>query len=284
MAGAGLIVIKRRIKSVTNTKKITKAMGLVASSKLRKVREKSSINNEYYNYLEEIKNMIVKSMDDNSNFFIKGNGKSKKLYVIFTSDSGLCGGYNVGIIGKALEEIKKDKEESLIMVLGQKGREYLNRFNYTTEAEYVELSDIPNANEAKTISEHIGNLFKCEKVGEVYLVYTKFVSSMKQDTVVEKFLPLDLDDKNQNDDDFIFEPEKEEILEDMISMYLKSKILNCLMSAKTSEHSARMTAMDGASRNADDILEKLNIKYNRVRQSVITQEISEIVGGAEAQK
>lgn len=284
MAGAGLIAIKRRIKSVTNTKKITKAMGLIATSKLRKVKVIMEFNDRYNTQLEDIEKDILSLIDGDSCKFITGNSSNKKLYVVFTSDSGFCGGYNGNIVNTALETIKKDRENNLIMILGQKGREYLRRFKYETTAEYVELSDVSNMKEARVIADDVIRLFENEEVGEVYLVYTKFMSSVKQNPVVEKLLPLEKPEIKGAEDRFIYEPQPQNMVEDVVNMYIRSKILNSLMTAKLSEHSSRMTAMDGASKNADDILEKLNLKYNRIRQTFITQEITEIVGGTEAQK
>lgn len=284
MAGAGLIAIKRRIKSVTNTKKITKAMGLIATSKLRKVKAIMEFNDRYNTQLDDIEKTIIPLIDGIPYKLIDGNSSKKKLYVIFTSDSGFCGGYNGTIVNAALEAVKGDRENNLIMILGQKGREYLKRFKYETTAEYVELSDVPNMKEARAIADDAIRLFDNEEVGEVYLVYTKFMSSVKQSPVVERLLPLERLENENSKESFIYEPHPKEMIDDVVKMYIRSKLLNSLMTAKLSEHSARMTAMDGASKNADDILEKLNLKYNRIRQTFITQEITEIVGGTEAQK
>lgn len=284
MAGAGLIAIKRRIKSVTNTKKITKAMGLIATSKLRKVKAIMEFNDRYNTQVEDIEKAIIPLIGGMSYKFIDGNSSKKKLYVVFTSDSGFCGGYNGTIVNAALEAVKGDRENNLIMILGQKGREYLKRFRYETTAEYVELSDVPNMKEARAIANDAIRLFENDEVGEVYLVYTKFISSVKQSPVVERLLPLERFEDEDSKENFIYEPQPKEMIDDVVNMYISSKLLNSLMTAKLSEHSARMTAMDGASKNADDILEKLNLKYNRIRQTFITQEITEIVGGTEAQK
>lgn len=284
MAGAGLIAIKRRIKSVTNTKKITKAMGLVATSKLRKVKAIMEFNSRYNNELEYIEKNIISLTDISSCKFIDGNSSKKKLYVVFTSDSGFCGGYNGTIVNSALGAIKGDRENNLIMILGQKGREYLRRFKYETTAEYVGLSDVPNMEEARVIADDVIRLFENGEVGEVYLVYTKFLSSVKQDPVVERLLPLEKPENENSEGNFIYEPQPNDMIQDIINIYIRGKLLNSLMTAKISEHNSRMTAMDGASKNADDILNTLNLKYNRIRQTFITQEITEIVGGTEAQK
>jgi F-type H+-transporting ATPase subunit gamma len=284
MSGAGLIEIKRRIKSVTNTRKITKAMGLVATSKLRKARIELEVNNKYYNSLNTITSEVLSTLEGfDDSVFIKGNSSNKKLFIIFTSDSGLCGGFNGNIASYLNNNFGDDKLNNVIMVVGQKGISYVKKYGFETVAEYVDIGDIPTSKDAKIISEHAIRLFKTGEVGEVNVIYTKFVSPVKQEVLLEKLLPVHVDNiKNQYD--YIVEPGINEVFNNHLSVYLKGKVLNTMINSKASEQSSRMQAMDGATKNANDLLDKLNTKYNRIRQSAITQEISEIVGGAEAQK
>lgn len=284
MSGAGLIEIKRRIKSVTNTRKITKAMGLVATSKLRKARIELEVNNKYYNSLNTITAEVLSALEGfNDSIFIKGNNSNKKLFIIFTSDSGLCGGFNGNIVAYLNNNFGEDKLNNIVMVVGQKGISYVKKYGFETVAEYVDIGDVPTSKDAKIISEHAIRLFKNGEVGEVNVIYTKFFSPVKQEVVLEKLLPFHIDNiKNQYD--YIVEPSINEVFNQHLSVYLKGKVLNTMINSKASEQSSRMQAMDGATKNANDLLDKLNTKYNRIRQSAITQEISEIVGGAEAQK
>ncbi|MCY6485627.1 ATP synthase F1 subunit gamma [Clostridium aestuarii] len=287
MAGAGLIAIKRRIKSINNTKKITKAIGLVATSKLKKVRKILETNNIYYDSFKEIIDIMLTDNDIRDNIYINGNNNNKQIYIAITSDSGLCGGFNINIINKTIDNISDNKENSLLIVVGQKGRGYFKRLNYETIAEYVEILDIPTLKEAKIIVDKILELYKKSEIGEVYIVYTEFISAVKQEVKVKKILPfekanLGLDKSKAT---YIeYEPKKEKFLLYICEQYLKQTVLNIMLNSKTSEQRARKEAMDGAAKNANDLLDKLNLQYNRIRQSVITQEISEIVGGAEAQK
>ncbi|QGU94141.1 F0F1 ATP synthase subunit gamma [Clostridium bovifaecis] len=289
MAGAGLIAIKRRIKSINNTKKITKAIGLVATSKLRKARESLSLNNDYYNSFREVMNTVLSDSEVDKNIYFTRNDSNKKLYIALTSDTGLCGGFNGNVVSKTLEYVLKDKENSLLIIVGQKGRVYFRRFNIESVAEYVEIPDLPTIKEAKTILDKALELYSRGEVGEVNVIYTEFVSAVKQEAKLKKLLPIDKDSigvSHENDENALieFEPEKGKILGNISELYLKQTILNLMLNSKTSEQSSRMTAMDGATKNANDLLDKLNLKYNRIRQSTITQEISEIVGGAEAQR
>lgn len=283
MAGAGLIAIKGRIKSVTNTKKITKAMGLVATAKLRKSRERLVINEDYYTSINEVMGDLLENYEGH-NIFTHGNKCKNRLFIVVTSESGLCGSFNGSVVSKAIEDINKNRSLSQILVIGQKGKAYFNKLKYETVAEYVEVPDIPTTKEAAEISRITLELFEKGEVGEVYIVFAKFFSAVKFVTTVEKLLPLDLKCDYQYKDYVAFEPNIGDMIEGIIRQYIKSKVFNCMLNSKASEHSSRMNAMDGATKNANDLLEKLNLQYNRIRQSSITQEISEIVGGAEAQR
>ncbi|MCH3965287.1 MAG: F0F1 ATP synthase subunit gamma [Clostridium sp.] len=281
MAGAGLVAIKRRIKSITSTQKITNAMSLIATANLRKVRKKLEINNTYSKLFSDIVQKIA-SEDWDGSIYTNGNKSNKKLYICLNSDTGLCGGFNNNVVSGLDAEISKDRENCVLIAVGQKGRMYFKKLHYVTEAEYVDISDVPTVREASTIVYKVFDLYKSGKVGEINIAYTKFISTIKQEVIVEKLLPIKADRENQN---FVkVEPGVAEIIEDTVFLHLKQKVLNCMMNSKASEQASRMTAMDGSTKNANDLLESLNLKYNRERQTAITQEITEIVGGAEALK
>lgn len=285
MAGAGLVTIKRRIKSISSTQKITKAMALIATSKIRKVRNKLEINQKYHDAFTKIVNDIVKGVEENS-IYIEGNKSEKKLYIALNSDSGLCGGFNANVVNKTAEIMSDDKENSLLMSVGQKGRLYFNRLQFKTTAEYVDIPDLPTLKEAEAITYKAMDMYRNSEVGEVYIVYTKFFSTVKQEVIVEKILPLESKDSedSQTGKRFVkFEPSVDEMLNDMVVMQLKQQILNYMLHAKASEQASRMSAMNGATKNANELLDKLKLRYNRERQGAITQEITEIIGGSEVQ-
>ncbi|MCM8711648.1 ATP synthase F1 subunit gamma [Clostridium sp. SYSU_GA19001] len=285
MAGTGLVAIKRRIKSVTNTKKITKAMGLVATSKLRKTKEELDICNLYDESFSKILNDVLKD-NSISSIYLDGNGSKKKLYIVVTSDTGLCGSFNLNILNRATQEISKDMKNSIIIVIGEKGVSFFNRFNYNLIQKYINIADVPSLGDANEVSTYGLKLYDDSEVGEINVIYTKFFSQTKQEVVVEKLLPFDKVSLNAaaNGDNILFEPYTNTFLRDVIPLYMREKMLNFLIHSKTSEQSIRMSAMDGATKNANQLLDKLKLQYNRMRQGAITQEISEIVGGAEAQK
>ena len=270
MAGAGLLEIKRRIKSIKNTRKITKAMGLVATSKLRKARQKLTENNQYFSSLDEIARELIGSLNSNNNPLLKPNDNPKKLIILLASDSGLCGGFNGNTAAFVRDNYENNLENIEAVVVGKKGIHYVKKNKISTLAEYVDLGDTPNVGDASTI------------VNKAVKEFTQGKYSSKR-FVAEKLLPLDLTGE-KGKVSFLIEPDEDEIIDSLVSSYLKGKFMNAMFNSKASEQSARMQAMDGATKNADDLLNSLDAKYNRIRQSIITQEISEIVGGAEAQK
>lgn len=282
MAGAGLIAIKRRIKSISSTKKITNAMGLIATANLRKSRQNLEANKAYYNAFNDVINKIVNSCEEKT-VYVNGNGSDKKLYVAMTSDSGLCGGFNGAVVSAANEVMSKDRDKSLLITVGEKGRAYFKRLKYETTAEYVDIPNEPGLGEAKQIADHALSLYENGEVGEVYIVYTNFVTTVSQKVEVKKVLPLEVK-KSESLSIAEFEPNAEIMLKRAIKLHLEQLTFNLLLNSKASEQATRMSAMDSATKNANDLLDNLNLQYNRIRQSAITQEITEIVSGAEALK
>ena len=281
MGAAGLIEIKRRMKSVESTRKITKAMGLVATSKLRKARKELIANEQYNNLCKEVISEVVSSMPEDFDSIYYKSFDGDKLYIVLTSDTGLCAGYN-NTVAIYLNNLVQKSGGAKVVVVGSKGISYLSRYKICTYAEYVDLPDMPATKDINRIHNDAIYLYEKGDVSEVNIVYTEFISPVKQEVKSVKILPIEK--KASREGQYIIEPNEEAVFKNAIDMYLKSQLKTCMLSAKASEHSARMTAMDGATENANDILQSLNIKFNRIRQGIITQEISEIVGGAEAQK
>ena len=281
MGAAGLIEIKRRLKSVRSTMKITKAMGLVATSKLRKSRKELSDINEYAEIAMQNLKSVAGIVDENLDIpYFSKNDSEKILYIIITSDSGLCGGYNNNVVSY-FNSLVEDKNNVEIINVGSRGSSYLSRLSYSTIAEYVDIPDVPTIKEVKTVYEKALNLFITGEVSEVRVVYTEFESPIKQVPKYEVLLPVEKE--GEQDTLFDVEPNIEEVITNLLDIYLKGKLRKIMLSAKCSEQSARMSAMDTAAGNAKDIIDNLNLKYNRIRQAAITQEISDIVGGANAQ-
>ncbi|EKQ50828.1 MULTISPECIES: ATP synthase F1 subunit gamma [unclassified Clostridium] len=282
MCAAGLLDIKKRIKSVENTRKITNAMGLVATSKLRKTKKELSVNSVFIDSIEPIvRNLATTASRDGGNVYFNGNESENKLYVVITSDSGLCGGFNSNVVSFLEATIGEKRKNAKIILIGSKGVGYIKRAKLESIAEYVGSSDLPTVNDAKVIFDNALEMYLNGEVSEVNIVYSNFVSTVRQEPRSVKILPIEKTEGKTNLS--IVEPNLETVLEDALNVYLKGKIRGILLSSKCSEQSSRMQAMDGATKNANDLLSNLKLKFNRIRQGVITQEISEIVGGATAQ-
>lgn len=283
MGAAGLVEIKRRLKSVQSTKKITNAMGLVATSKLRKCRKELRGNDEYVKVAEDTIKSICSNIDEDYSIpYFDGNRSEKKLYIVITSDSGLCAGYNNNVISYLTNLVKDNKENSVVIAVGNKGTSAIKRLGLQTIAEFVDIPDVPTITEVRTIYETALETFLKEEVSEVNVVYTHFISPIKQEVKVEKLLPISSVDKEETQQ--LIEPDLESVLTDSLDIYAKGTLRNLMLSSKCSEQSSRKSAMDSATSTANDIIDDLNLKYNRIRQAAITNEISEIVSGAETQK
>lgn len=285
MGAAGLIEIKRRMKSVESTRKITKAMNIVATSKLRKVRNELNKNEDYYNLSKEILKKVVALLpEEYESPFLNNLSKDltdSKLYIVISSDTGFCGGFNSNIINTLNDSIE-DKDSAKFIVAGLRGIQYMKKFGLTTIREYIEIPDIPTTKEVRAIYDDALFMYKNKEVSEVNIVYTEYRSAISQEIIIERIFPVDIE--KEDPEEIIFEPDLEKVLSSSLDSYLKSKIRRAMLHSKASEQNARMKTMDSSTDNANDILKALTTNYNRIRQGMITQEISEIVGGAEALK
>ncbi len=281
--------IKRRINSVQNTQKITRAMKMVAAAKLRNAQERAENARPFFNKTVEVLSDIFHlSREAREHSLLTERDGEQHLLIMVTGDRGLCGAYNNKIIDQT-EQLLKSEQESSLFVLGRKGRDYFQRRNYDIVSEYIQLADYPDYTFVDQIAEEILTLFKDHTFAKVSLIYTHFKSAISQEVNVMQLLPLkpqkDLDlAEEENPVDYIYEPSPVEVLDHLLPQYLKNVIYSALLESKASEFGSRMTAMDSATENANEIIDDLSLKYNRARQASITTEITEIVGGAEALK
>lgn len=287
---ASLQDIKGRIRSIDSTKKITSAMNLVATSKLNKSKEAALESRPFFNKIIATMQSIAKNANGKDSPFLKSNGSDVKAFITLSSDRGLCAGYNANICKLTMKHIE-DKEKSHIVVVGKKGVDQFKARGYTVNKKILDISEAPTYEAAKEIAQDIISKFRKGEVGEVYLAYTNFKSSIQHEPTLVRLLPLDIESiQNENSEEepssdlLIYEPSAEAVLEYIIPRYVADVVYGAMVEASASEQGARMTAMDSATENAEDIMEKLNIQYNRARQAAITQELSEIVGGAQALK
>lgn len=281
--------IKRRIKSVQNTKQITKAMKMVAAAKLRRAQERAEASRPYSEKLKEVITSIAQGVDDVENPLLQVRPVKKTGYLVITSDRGLAGGYNANIlrlVTKAIKERHKSQDEYVIFVIGRKGRDFFKKRQYPMIGEIIGLSDTPNFADIKNIANSAVSMYSQGIYDELYLVYNEFINAIQQVPTEKRLLPLI--DIGQGDNQpkiatqIDFEPSAEEVLNDILPKYAETLIFSALLNAKASEQGARMTAMGNATDNAEDMIQSLTLTFNRARQATITQEISEIVGGANA--
>lgn len=288
MAGAGVREYKRRIKSVQNTQQITKAMKMVAAAKLRRSQEKAEASRPYTETLQEtMASLAALATEVEHPLLVVREDVKKVAYVVITADRGLCGAYNTNIIRTANETMKNDQRdvESSIIAVGRKARDFYRK-RQGTAAEFVNLGDNISYTQAKEIADYIMFAYEQEEYDEVYLIYAKFINALRQEPTVTKLLPVDTPEQKETTEEkvieFIYEPSASEILAGLIPRYVGSQVYHAMLEGKASEQGATMTAMGNATENASEIIEQLNLEMNKVRQSAITDEILDIVGGAEA--
>lgn len=280
--------IKNRIKSINSTKQITKAMQLVSAAKVRKAREKVETTRPFFQKMIETMSSIVQySQGVSHRYFEKREGK-KAAYIVITGNRGLCGGYNSNLLKYAKSKIDEN-DNVLIIPVGMKAKDFFQRTTAKTELQFAHIDENPSYDEAKAIGKYILEQFERLEIDEVYVVYTQFKSMVSQVPTALPILPLDPETlKSTNEEDtsevLEFEPSPEAVLDYVIPKYIISMIYGALLEASASEQAARMTAMDNATENAEEMIDTLTLNYNRARQAIITQEIAEIVGGAAAQQ
>ncbi|HET6785018.1 MAG TPA: ATP synthase F1 subunit gamma [Erysipelotrichaceae bacterium] len=280
------VALKRRIRSVRATKKITNAMELIATSKLQKQKQKMELNRVYANTLFHTFNRVLGSANIQEIPYLTER-EGKTLTLVFVSDMGLCGGYNSNILSKIKETISNDNP---LFVVGSKGRYWLNKNNYTLFGE-LETGDNLTYGHIAKVATKIMDAYLSGEITKLQVLYTKFVNTMTfQPTlmtllpITEEVMPTTVDVKVEDvlQQDIIFEPDAVTLINQLVPMFIQSLLYSLWLESKTSEHAARRMAMDNATDNAEELIEDLVLKYNQSRQSAITQEITEIVAGAEA--
>lgn len=284
---ASLQEVKGRMKSIDSTKQITNAMNLVATAKLTKSRANVAKTRPFFNTVQETIHSIISHTKGISHPFIKSNKVDNATYIVIASDMGLCAGYNANVCKLALENIVK-KDQVDIISIGKKARDFFKAHEIEILEEIVGISENPTYIHADGIARKILEQYKSGQTGEVYLVYTVFESVVVQEPKIVQLLPLKPEDfklEAKGEQTIMsYDPSPQAVLDYVIPKYITSVIYGALVESAASEQGARMTAMSAATENAEEMLDDLNIEYNRARQAAITQELSEIVGGAEALK
>lgn len=287
MASANMKDIKRRIKSVESTKQITKAMQLVASSKLRKAKEKADKARPFFDTLyDTMCEITARNNDFSSRFTAKRNVKTALLIVI-AGDRGLAGGFNSNILKLALsraEDLKGQGIEVEILPIGKKSAEFFEKRDFKVTEQYIGIGEQIDIYGAMSITDSIVHKYLHREFDKVELLYTTFVSALSQEPKNVEILPFKITGKNGVADQMtVYEPSPEAVFDYIVPRYISGLLFAAVVDSFASEQAARRTAMESASDNADEMIDNLSLIYNRARQAAITQEISEIVGGAKAQ-
>lgn len=279
--------IKHSIRSISETEQITRAMHLISTSKMRKAIMRYESNRIYFNRVQSSIKDILYHTHDISHPYIHENEGKRAAYVVIAADKGLCGGYNHNVLNLAYEFMQKS-DERYILTIGQEARAFFDRRKYMVDVEFLHVSQNPTLNNARNITRDIIELYEGGIMDEVYIVYTRFLSVLRQEPKVLKLLPLSasnlmgVETGTNYTAELDYHPSPKEVFDILVPQYIIGLVYGCLVQSYASEQCARMTAMESATNNAEEMIERLTKDYNRARQQAITKEISEIMGALEA--
>lgn len=287
--------IRRKIASVKNTQKITKAMKMVAAAKFKRAQDRVQAARPYARHLARVlSSLAARSEPQDHPLFLRRDLKSVELLVI-TSDRGLCGAYNANILRRAIEVIREHEAQGVrirLSLVGRKGREFLQRRGYPLQQAWTSILDRLTYPQAAEIAREFTGRFLTGESDAVELIYTDFRSALQQRVATSRLIPINRGfganapegEESAEGKDTLFEPSKEEVLARLLPHHVEVQVFRALLESAASELGARMTAMDSATRNAGELISRLTLTYNKTRQAAITKELMDIVGGAEALK
>lgn len=287
MSGGNLRDVRRRVRSVQNIQQITRAMKFVAASKLRRAQDRMFSARPYANrMLEVLKSLAARAKPELHPLLVQHEG-DKVMLVVVTSDRGLCGAFSSNIIKAATRYIREENinETISLTLVGRKGADWFRHRPWPVRHEYVNIMSRVDLKYAQEISRSIIDYYLAGELDAIYLVYNEFKSVVQQKVVIERLLPiqrLDFDDQEEVLLDHIYEQPPSVLFDHLLERHVETQVFRAMLESEAAEHGSRMTAMDAATRNAKDMIESLTLRMNRMRQTSITTEIIEIIGGAEA--
>jgi len=281
--------IRGKIKSVENTKKITKAMEMVAASKMRKAQERMRAARPYSDKIRNVAANLGKANPEYTHKFMEVNNAKAAGFIVVTTDKGLCGGMNTNVLRAVTHKLRDLQAEGYTaksVAIGNKGLGFLNRIGAQVVSHVTQLGDTPHLDKLIGPIKVLLDAYANGEVNAVYLCYTRFINTMKQESLVERLLPLAADtlkaDEGQHAWDYIYEPDAQSVIDDLLLRYVEAQVYQAVAENMASEQSARMVAMKAATDNAGSVIGELKLVYNKTRQAAITKELSEIVAGAAA--
>ncbi|WP_447969911.1 ATP synthase F1 subunit gamma [Nitrospira sp. M1] len=285
--------LRRKIASVKNTQKITKAMKMVAAAKLKRAQERILTARPYAHQLREVMSNLSQRVNRSAHPLLsRRDGHALELLVV-TSDRGLCGAFNTNILrraGEFLEEQRRLGKQVSVSLIGRKSIDFFKRRDWPIRQEWPGVFDRLSFEHALDIGQNVVSEYHAGTFDHLYVVYNEFKSAMQQEVIVEKFLPIESLHEDREEDapatvgGYLYEPDEGELLETLLPKHFEIQMYRALLESAAAEQAARMTAMDGATRNAGELIKKVTLFYNKTRQAAITKELMDIVGGAEAIK
>lgn len=281
----GMRDIKRQIRSKQNMMQITRAMEMVAAAKLKRAQDMAVRSRPYAEKIKEVIGSIASASNDVGHPMLTVRPVKRTAYLIFTSDRGLAGGFNANVcrrLASHIDETHATEQDYAIFIIGRQGRDFFRKRNYRVLDEVTGMPDSPRFSDVKQMANAVVQGFVNEEFDELYLVYNEFINAVTQRPVLKKLLPLAEEEFEETTTEYEYEPSAREVLDVLLPRYAETLIYSALLESKASEFGARMTAMGNATKNAKKMIDELTLSYNRARQAAITQEISEIVAGANA--
>ncbi|MEY3285695.1 MAG: hypothetical protein RL500_425 [Pseudomonadota bacterium] len=285
--------IRGKIKSVENTKKITKAMEMVAASKMRKAQDRMRAARPYSDKIRNITANLSKANPEYQSAYMRSTGTAKAVgFIVVTTDKGLCGGLNTNVLRAVTQKMRDAQtagKQVMAVAIGNKGLGFLNRIGAKVVSQAVQLGDAPQLDKLIGPVKTMLDAFVAGELDEVHICYTKFINTMKQEPLVEQLLPLSSSVLDQTEEekkaygwDYLYEPDAPTVIDELLKRYIEALVFQSVAENMASEQSARMVAMKAATDNAGTLIGELKLVYNKTRQAAITKELSEIVGGAAA--
>jgi F-type H+-transporting ATPase subunit gamma len=275
--------LRRRIRSVKNTEQLTRAMKMVAAARLRRAQEQILAARPYAHRMREVLARLAASTDADAHPLLAERGDERVEVLIVTSDRGLCGSFNSNIIKRAETFLKKDgRQQTPLHIVGRRAAEYFKRRPVNIQASYSDVFRNFGFEQARQIGQDMIQRFMTGDLDAVYMCYNEFKSAIAQDVVVQKLLPLERIEAEGSHHEYIYEPPPEQLLDALLHRHVNVQLWAALLEANAAENGARMSAMDAATKNAGELIDKLTLQMNRIRQAAITREIIEVVSGADA--
>ena len=290
---ASLQSLRRKIVATKNTQKITKAMKMVAAAKLKRAQDRILAARPYGHKMRAVMANLSQRVNRSSHPLLQKRLVKKVEVLVVTSDRGLCGGFNTNILRKAVETLREQEGHNVQVVvssIGRKSRDFFSRRSWTIRQQWADVFDRLTYEHALDIGQNLCDEFTKGSFDELYVIYNEFKSAIQQRVVVEKLFPIDSLDAGQGDGSevgggsYLYEPDEDALLAALVPKHFVVQTYRILLESSAAEHGARMAAMDGATRNAGELIKKQTLYYNKTRQAVITRELMDIVGGAEALK